>query len=1577
MKKDDRILYSNFPKSKHHDMEWVLDFEEFVDEFVMVNDLVQRYVILFTSHQCFLTAFRPSEVLYAFGLDVGHLQYNTVDDSAIIVTVTLKDLRIVVLASPIGPASYVDVPLENIQHTTTVSVWNAESQAHRYAVTIELSQAVRNAWYHNAVGHKGNTMSIAFTSASHAKTLSEFLQQPKKAETTGRPTVMESQPINCSEAAFYREFARPKRSSTAIQRLTGVAMQANSLLSYSAFGEEAEIHHDTQRPASSVSSAVEGIDVSHPDTANREKTGSNTQIPTADAGGLAIEAPRPPFTLADVEFEESPGHISEGSTQQDQSSKYQDQSSKYQDQDYDSLYDISPRASRRQSKIGDNAVSVIHPELSRQPGSTHPDQLSKDQDQGYDSSYDISPRASRHQSKIGDNAVPAIRPNPLRPPGNNETLPVTEDGTIEKPPSSKLSRSLRTKDGSVEAGVESPSTLELGRAAGTLMKNLKTSKASNNNGIAASANRKVGLQKSRLIKKAKERRGKGQAPKEEDREHVEDEYDLPRSPKGKGRETIEDEYDLPRSPKAPVRTLEASMIQDKTTSQAQGRVIQQKPKPKKSAKSAILPSSVPSQRLKVQSQPAHASKPPPEKAVQPAKPEINEDAGNGSLWNIELNNSNEDHETSPKQIKLKRVAKKPARHSKEGKSKKVETQPKKIAGQASVEDTTKAKPAASLIEPRSRRTAALIANKRIQGLEGSDEIVDEIEESVSLSKKRATTTTNKQEIQPSSTEIPETKVLKDNDKVQASINGTAKNHTLSKDTVPSSRPDEYAESETSSVENVELVSTTTRHGIAQAETGLKTSLPPTHPELSVTHGEPSYGGKERGSTRVGINGDTHDRSPDGENGFIPESITEDLGAVSKKERSTIESDLGMNEEVRPLGMVGDAEDSHFQQAMPDMESIDRREIETMNDETSESGKKTATSQGKEVHSHMTGKEVQSTKRATQHASQTSIKPDRNKATSGVPRTQDPFGAKLSLLAPNYQATAATVKERASPHAKETSKASKDHKDIRSTGQVNDSKRFIQSETQDDVWIVQQQNKTSFNANSGLHKEAQAQKRRQKDQGPTKQSVQAEPEQNVGLIQPQQAVAKPNNPRLAVVAVGNKRKAVPDDGAREKRPKMTPSNEYKALLHGKGENPRQTVGSATSTLAKGKPLNIDFAEVQPPNINRKPEIISFSTEGPRNQGSASTKKPKPLNISTGMQTGDSYQAVPEKERGILKRKAASQIDDPALLAYEQPSKRQKPNITPPTRHHHAPQMIPEPANSIAVHEKPFRVSSQNTRVAENGSPMPSVHARNDRIAQTQGQIKDEEVVDSYLRTDLHTDDEKYVRCAEGDDLEDDPSLPLTEMPPPAQGSNTGFDRFSSNSKGKYGSPTAPSNFASMPAHYMFHDGTIVNSQTRENIVPSEPQDPFTGAGQVETSDFIRALRRKSGTEARSQADMPSGKDRVMNAKRRLPACTEDPDKTLVEAEPPRKQRKRDAISVGSTVTPSSSGSAASEGLSTSIEASSQESVVDAPAQWRRALEPHQGNMLGVLLNISHVSNVSALKKYRMLINCTASREAFSR
>ena len=1356
-------------------------------------------------------------MLYAFGLDAGNIQYNSVDDSAILVTVN-RDLTIVVSASPTGPATYVDVPLENIVQTKILSIWNDESQAHRYAVTIELSQIVGDHWHHNAVGQNSSTMSIAFTSQSHAEVLSELCRQSEKAWLTARAPVMESQPINCSVTAVHGQLARPNIAS---ERLAEVALEAHLILGQdlstgmlhnnnatlpSTFqdritgqlsepGTVAENHEDIQQLASSVASAVEGIDVSQRDITSRGKTDPKIQNASAHTDGPAIEVPRTVATSADIEFETSPRHGREGSIQQGQTSK--------------------------------------------------------SEDQGYDSSYDVSPRPSRVQSKITENAVPVVQLGALHPSGSNRILPTTGDGPIEGPPSSKLSRSLRNNNGNVETGIESVPSLGLERAAGTPIEKITASRSSVNLRVTASPKSKVNFEKSQLTKKAKKGKGRAQAPKVEARQHS------------------EDEYDLPRSPEEQVRKSKASMVHDKPTSQAT------------------------------------------------------------------------DRETSRKQItKAENVAKNPLRHSKEAKSKRIETQQKNVASRASGVHKTKPNPVTGLTQTRPRRAAALIANKKIQGLEAFDEIVDGVEKAVSISSREPATPTKKQNIKPSLTEIPKEKIPRNSDEGQASVSGDAKSGMVShRDTLPSSRLDEDAISEASSMENVELVTITTRHGIAQAGTASEPSLPAPNPDLLVAHGTVSPGGVDTEAVGMNMNGEAHDKAPEAQNrekDILPESITMGFHALSEVEEvSIIEPDLNMDEEARPLGMVGDAEDSHFQEAMLDRESVDRRED---NHGTSHSGSEKATRDVGQ-HSHMAREEADDADRASQHTDQASTKPENSKVTAGSSKAPDPFEAKLSLLTPDNEATTSNAKEGAALHTVQKSKASKEYiggkqqfnegETVESAEQVNDRLRVTQPATRDDVSAIEHQKNSSLNSKSDLNKGCRVQPRPQKVRGPTKQSVQGEQQRNVGHTQPQQAISEPNGPRVAMPAIENKRKAVRDGGAREKRTKLAPSNEQKAALQGISEGLQQAIGDTTSMSGHGKPMKPSSAEVQVPDMNRKPEIISFNTQGPMNQGSASIKKPKPR-IVTGMETDYNIKAAHRNDRETLKRKPARPVDDPETPAYEQPPKRQKPDITSPNKHMHIAQMFPEP-NSIIAQDKPHGVSSQSTRVDHNGSPMPSMHALNEMVADTPGYSK-------------------------GGELMDDPMLPLIQVAPPQKSHIDGVEILSSNRKRGCDSPTAPSSFLSNSAHYIFHDGTLVNIQTKENIVREEPQDPFISAGQAGTSDFMLALRRESVKEARSQDALLSEKP-AMNANRRLPPSHEDPDKTLVEGQRPKKQRKHDIISISSTTTSSSSGSTSSGGVSPSMDPSSEEGDANILAEWRMALQTHQRLMASVLSDISQVGNAN--------------------
>ena len=174
---------------------------------------------------------------------------------------------------------------------------------------------------------------------------------------------------------------------------------------------------------------------------------------------------------------------------------------------------------------------------------------------------------------------------------------------------------------------------------------------------------------------------------------------------------------------------------------------------------------------------------------------------------------------------------------------------------------------------------------------------------------------------------------------------------------------------------------------------------------------------------------------------------------------------------------------------------------------------------------------------------------------------------------------------------------------------------------------------------------------------------------------------------------------------------------------------------------------------------------------------------------------------------------------------------------------------------------------------------------------------------------------------------------------------GFVGLPNNSKQVPSSPHAPSAFAAMLAHHVYQDGKIIYPETTEKIIPTEIHDPFVGDRRGRTSSFIEMLRSLSDQEVQRLKIRPKEQKAAAKATRHSLLFNNDPDKTLVEPEPVRKKRKHETISTRS----SSSKSLTSEDTSPS------QSDAETLAQCRKAYEPHQGNMLDVLSNITLVSH----------------------
>ena len=443
-----------------------------------------------------------------------------------------------------------------------------------------------------------------------------------------------------------------------------------------------------------------------------------------------------------------------------------------------------------------------------------------------------------------------------------------------------------------------------------------------------------------------------------------------------------------------------------------------------------------------------------------------------------------------------------------------------------------------------------------------------------------------------------------------------------------------------------------------------------------------------------------------------------------------------------------------------------------------------------------------------------------------------------------------------------------------------------------------------------------------------------------------------------------------------------------------------------------------AEKTPPLVvSNKPLVIGFSASGPRNQGTISTKKsriPKQSRIgasdpvesreqqisnavinqveadftsnqealeptSDEIQVGVKVPGIAQRkdrtspgqkqqheistaatgevqiqDKGAVKRKTAPFVDDPAPWEHEQLSKRQKRDSrTPPTAQNHHPKKLPDLCPTL-VHDRPQRFSSQNTRVTENGSPMPFPVNCKEGI----------EADDQYSDHEDGKDALAEARLEEQTVLQDDevvlsePVLPLVHLVLAKSASDSkpkAYQSITNNTKQVPSSPHASSAFGSMPPHHLYHDGEIVNAKTKEFIVRNEPQDPFLdpflSASQKPPNAFMDALRRLTVSAAKiptsAANDTKKSGDIIMH---QIADVGEDQDKTLVESRS-RKRRKQVQVSESSSMSQSGSSTQTSQ----PNEPSEAESGPETETRWRKGLEPHQDNMLECLLSISYVSN----------------------
>ena len=358
----------------------------------------------------------------------------------------------------------------------------------------------------------------------------------------------------------------------------------------------------------------------------------------------------------------------------------------------------------------------------------------------------------------------------------------------------------------------------------------------------------------------------------------------------------------------------------------------------------------------------------------------------------------------------------------------------------------------------------------------------------------------------------------------------------------------------------------------------------------------------------------------------------------------------------------------------------------------------------------------------------------------------------------------------------------------------------------------------------------------------------------------------------------------------------------------------------------------------PDPHRKSLLISFDASGPKNQGT--------ILVGGSRFTTDVRAIHPREEEPqgphTQKRKVAAFVDDRLPWEHAQLAKRQKhSNVTPSVRKS-ALKPIRKPSPLI-VQEKVQRLSSQSTRVDENGSPLPFVHSRIGAVAARDNLLENEETVciDNGEQFVMHDEEPAWA----------EPYLPVRANASISEASNLNFVNLSSNAKQQPSSPHAASIFASMPVHHLYHGGQIVNTKTNEAIVPAKPQDPFVGATTYPPGTFMTRLRNATEMGHQRQSEGVKKQRPLAGKARKSLAMEDDPEDTLVEAALPRKRRK---------LSPLSNSTSSSHGTSSRDSSPSDEPDEESYAetvQWQQMYEPHQGNMLEVLSHISNVSNVS--------------------
>ena len=1505
---------------------------------------------------------------------MGDRTWNLKEASDILVTLS-EGLNIIIPANDASPAIYIDVPIKSIQEVS----FDKDSQQPTYGVVIRLMDGSATNCILNATQYTERHVALAFASEKEVNTLRRLLT-PTTFQTNRLPPRSQPMLTDISESILSDgESAEPGPALSNGQILMRTASLASTVVPHNnalstinpsllervqthqhAFADHQEgslssiVEHDEgpHRVHHSMYMAVEGNNIPQNDVLLQQANESidvfqtdglsHKETETQDVQARLIDTAS--FNARDPYSQDFSNGTQENKRHFDRTSDTGPSSSLRWHTDLNAIQDAPEFRARHPQQSFSSIESAVEPAVEPTESKNRLD----GQDGEHDDLYDASPKAQdgrRRSPRLlaGENILKRVEP----------ILESTaRQARVRAGPPKKLSRQLRNADGVVESRAERRVDDDL--AASTSKGAMKTSAKSKKSKVPAAA--KVLKESITPNKKTRQSNGKAFVTEEPPNASL-DNYDLPPSPTPVG-SALQRSENKKKAKATPLRTTKrarnnskkAKLVPTKvtTTTSFHGPAPQLKKGFKNKAKlNDSTRGSVPS---------------------RPNDKKVDED--DNAIWDIDQAQSNEEPQTLRQSRQPAKTGKKQELRAPKTEKTKAQTQlspdktkadrPPKPQTQAQVARLVKVKPApAALSRRQPQRTAAIKANKKIQGLDGSDEIVDDEEIVPAL-------TRSKLHVSSDAAKTPKsikTRYGRDN---RPKSGGKLPTTILStKDSIADSVRPEYSDEQSPDA-------------IADFNSGSSPEAPVKALRFAPGESRDSPGKETQTSAAVTSMIPVHSRDGDHSNqpnatsgeedlevrdariDFVSNSVPQLNGSLTRTEPTPNrpQKDVAVKQGHDGLDttiVAGPRDEEEVKHVLP---YIDEAPLQ-FNSKPDSVEKEVATPQASTASKAVNTQQRRTSPRLAEAAQKSLLE--------STAKKRDPFGEKLNDLMREPKDTNAKVNSR--EVARDVIVESKRPKTLSSVEPARPSRAH----------------KARVSDKTGV-KSLEEVKRVEIPRKHMISALQVDGE-GEGSLMP---TLKPAGESISASRVEAKRKIEQIGNTSLKRVKLAPRDLFKDVS------------------ARKKPT-YNARKAPPPVVSNKPSIIGFSKTGPRNQGTSSAKKPKPsLDVETGepstlelrkydvpksainrvevdfpsvqealevpsedMQHEKKDRRSPPRKQDeplkavntiithkpntqehlAQKRKLTPFINNPAPWEHEQLLKRQKRDIvTPPTVHSYCPRMFPDLSPAV-IHDRSQRLSSQNTRVNENGSPMPFFMTQNENTAATEQSPDEDDGKNALAEARL---EEQVVL------QDDDPTLPVPILPlrplvsaiSISQPKATAYQSLSSNSKQVPSSPHAPSAFGTLPPHHVYQDGEIVNAETMESIIPANPQDPFLGATQNPQNSFMNALRKSSEAAAKRLVPGANGKrapDSVVM--RPFVDVGEDPDKTLVE---PKLRKKYKQVYVSDNSSSSQSGS--STQASQPYESSEEESDIETEVKWRVGLEPHQENILECLVNISHVSTI---------------------